>query len=170
MTGVITYATEKDVDEIRAVMEIGLAATENKDWYVTDDRAFIERHIAKEGYILKYSVDEKIAGFLIVRHPMLAEDNLGRYLDNCKEDLLLKVAHMESAAVLPEFRGQKIQKKLLMEAEETEHRSGMHYLMCTVHPDNCYSVDNLEQQGYKTILETEKYGGLRRRILCKTLV
>ena len=170
MAGTITYATENDVDEIRTIMEIGLATTKNKEWYVTDDREFIERHIAEEGYILKYSMDDKVAGFLLVRHPMLAEDNLGRYLDNWKEELLLKVAHMESAAVLPEFRGQKIQKKLLMEAEEIENKRGMHYLMCTVHPDNCYSVDNLEQRGYKTILETEKYGGLRRKILYKKLV
>ena len=100
---------------------------------------------------------------------MLAEDNLGRTLENWSEGLLTKVSHMESAAVLPEFRGQKIQKKLLEEAEKIERKQGMQYLMCTVHPENRYSVENLEQLGYMVLLETEKYGGLRRKIVYKKL-
>ena len=166
----ITYAVPKDISEILFVMEEGFVSTKNKDWYVTDDREFIERHIETEGYILKYMLDNKIAGFLIVRHPKGAEDNLGRYLADCPEDTLLKVAHMESAAVLPEFRGQKIQRKLLARAEEIERKRDTHYLMATVHPDNVYSAGNLEQAGFECLLETEKYSGLRRKVMCKKLI
>jgi len=166
----IVYATTDDIEEIQEVMETGFETTENKDWYVTDDREFIERHIQKEGYILKYVLKNKIAGFLIVRRPMLAEDNLGENLSDWTEEMLTKVSHMESAAVLPEFRGKKIQKKLLMAAEEIERKQGMEYLMCTVHPDNRYSAGNLEQLGYRAVLETEKYGGLQRKIVCKWLI
>ena len=163
----IVYAMADDIEEIQAVMETGLETTENKEWYVTDDRAFIERHIEAEGYILKYVINNRIAGFLIVRRPMFAEDNLGKNLSDWTEEMLTKVSHMESVAVLPEFRGQKIQKKLLMAAEEIERKQGMRYLMCTVHPDNRYSAGNLEQLGYRAVLETEKYGGLQRKIVGK---
>ena len=140
----IIHATADDIEEILSVMETGLATTENKEWYVTDDREFIARHVEAEGYTLKYMVNNKIAGFLIVRRPMFAEDNLGKNLPDWTEETLTKVSHMESAAVLPEFRGRKIQKKLLMAAEEIERKQGTEYLMCTVHPDNRYSAGNLE--------------------------
>ena len=165
----IQYAERLDILEIERIMALGQATTENVDWYVADDRAFIERHICEEGYILKYMQEEQIAGFLLVRHPKLAEDNLGRYLPEWTDEMLHQVAHMESAAVLPEYRGQKIQKKLLQRAEELERVKGMAYLMATVHPENVYSSGNLEALGYECLLETEKYGGLRRRILCKKL-
>lgn len=165
----ILHAEEKDIIELEQIMAICQAAIQNKDWYVVDDRAFIERHISEEGYILKYMQEEQIAGFLLVRHPKLAEDNLGRYLPEWTDEMLYQVAHMESAAVLPEYRGRKIQKKLLLCAEELEREQGTAYLMATVHPDNVYSSGNLEALGYECLQETEKYGGLRRRILCKKL-
>lgn len=165
----IIYATKEDIAEIKRVMDIGLATTKEEDWYATDDEAFIARHISEDGYILKYIVDDKLAGFLLVRYPGSAEDNLGRYLIDWTEEQLLKVVHMESAAVLPEYRGKKIQKQLLVAAEEIEQKRGARCLMATVHPENIYSLDNLKQLGYKCLLETEKYGGLRRKVLCKKL-
>lgn len=165
----ITYAVKEDMDEIEHIMNQVLGSMEHKEWYVTDDRAFLERHIEKEGYILKYMENETIAGFLVVRHPGVATDNLGREIENCNEELLGKVAHMESAAVLPAYRGQRIQKKLLEAAEEQERKLGMHYLMATVHPDNVYSCANLETLGYRCLKETSKYGGLPRLILYKEL-
>ncbi len=165
----ITYAAMEDVSVLQAIMETALANIQQKDWYVADDGEFIRRHIKKEGYTLKYTVGNTIAGFLIVRHPVFAEDNLGKYLSDWTGETLTKVAHMESSAVLPEFRGQKIQKKLLQAAEKIEWERGTRYLMGTVHPDNIYSAANLEQLGYECLLETEKYGGLRRKIVCKEL-
>lgn len=165
----ITLAVKEDVDEIQAVMKTAFASISRKDWYVVDDRSFVERHIMEEGYILKYTLEGRIAGFLMVRYPGTAEDNLGRYLPEWTEEMLYQVAHMESAAVLPEFRGRKIQKKLLLAAENRERERGTGYLMGTVHPDNCYSADNLEQAGYKCLLETEKYGGLKRKVVCKKI-
>lgn len=165
----IVYATTEDIPKICYVMEIGFATTKSEDWYVVDDEEFIARHINEEGYILKYMVDGRLAGFLLVRHPNLAEDNLVRYLPDWTEETLKLVAHMESAAVLPEYHGQKIQQKLLLAAEEIEKKHGTSYLMATVHPENIYSGRNREQLGYQCLLETEKYGGLRRKILCKII-
>ncbi|MBO5352598.1 MAG: GNAT family N-acetyltransferase [Lachnospiraceae bacterium] len=165
----ITYAVLEDVSVLQDIMETAIASIQQKDWYVADDREFIRRHIESEGYTLKYTTGNTIAGFLIVRHPAFAEDNLGRYLPDWTGETLKKVAHMESVAVLPEFRGQKIQKKLLQVAEKIEQERGTRYLMGTVHPENIYSAANLEQLGYECLLETEKYGGLRRKIVCKEL-
>lgn len=185
----ISFATAEDVLCIMALMNVAVSAATPKDWYVTDDEDFVRRHIDGEGYTLKYIIDGELAAFLIVRHPGEAEDNLGRELLNISaesvhmcatenlsvttkatmQEFLHRVAHMESAAVHPNYRGKGLQGKLLQRAEEIEASRGTRFLMATVHPDNVYSLRNLEIAGYKCILETEKYGGLRRKVLCKEL-
>lgn len=181
----IFFATKADITEIHTLMHATYASMENKDWYVTDNEEFLERHIGREGYILKYIDGGKIVAFLVVRHPGNAEDNLGRELSvSCgggsaleplagmpviEEAVLAKVAHMESVVVAPSHRGQGLQGKLLKSAEELERTRGTGFLMATVHPDNVYSLGNLLRAGYECILETEKYGGLPRKVLCKKL-
>lgn len=41
--------------------------------------------------------------------------------------------------------------------------------MCTVHPENYYSRNNVIRQGYEVVLTKEKYGGYIRDILLKKL-
>lgn len=142
-----------------------------------------------EGYTLKYVRNGCLWAFLIVRHPGAAEDNLGYCLsekeleqaalevfslehenhEKMSHQALHLIAHMESAAVHPACRGMGLQGKLLRRAEEIERSCGTKFLMATVHPDNRYSLYNLQSAGYECLLETEKYGGLRRKVLCKRL-
>lgn len=185
----IVFATEADIPAILEIMNSAVEKdTARQDWYVTDDEAFVRRHITDEGYTLKYIIDNETVAFLVVRHPGEAEDNLGRYLPEVgqRRGLSAKkchraagipenitdlscVAHMESAAVHLAHRGKGLQGKLLQYAAEIEQNRGTRFLMATVHPDNIYSLGNLERAGYKCILETEKYGGLRRKVMCREL-
>lgn len=68
---------------------------------------------------------------------------------------------MDSAAVYPEYRGQGLQKRLLEEAEKEIRRAGKRILLCTVHPDNPYSLQNVLKQGYTIQKRAEKYGSVR---------
>ena len=76
---------------------------------------------------------------------------------------------MDTAAVLPEYRGQKLQYRLMQMAEEELKKEGLRYLMCTVHPQNRYSRENVLRQGYEVAATKEKYGGYLRDILLKRL-
>lgn len=165
----ILYATKEDIVELKKVMDEAIEVLQQKEWYVSDDIPFLERHIKEEGYILKYVVDDKIVAFLIVRYPIFSNDNLGYYLPDITDEMLINVTHIESVAVLPKFRGYKLQKKLLERAEKMEKEKHTKYLMATVHPDNIYSMRNFEEQGFFCLLETKKYGGLRRSILLKEI-
>lgn len=186
----IRFAVESDIPHIMSLMSGAAGVGTPDDWYVTDDEDFVRRHLGgemqvqdfqthnvSEGYTLKCMVDGELAAFLIVRHPGEAEDNLGLELlhtptekvQKWQQELLHRIAHMESAAVHPAHRGKGLQGKLLAKAEEIEVSRGTGYLMATVHPDNIYSLRNLEAAGYRCIRETEKYGGLRRKVMCKEL-
>lgn len=164
----IKCVQESDIPEIMDLMELAKNLTKNPDWYSTDDENFVRRHIDEEGFILKAVEGECLAGFLIARYPKEVEDNLGNYW-NLTDNQMQKVAHMESAAVHPDFRGRGIQKMLMAHAEAILVQEGYRYLMGTAHPDNVYSVNNFLKLGYEILTRTEKYGGLPRYVFGKTV-
>lgn len=106
----ISMALDSDLEMIHMCM---VAASENladPSMFIADDKEFIQSHMHERGFILKAEIEEKLAGFLLVRFPGFDLDNLGR--DLCYSDKMLTgVAHMETVVVAPEFRGLRIQKK-----------------------------------------------------------
>ena len=160
-----------DIPQIMQIIEEACQKIENPDWYSVDDQAFMEAHIERNGFILKAvasgeeSMDE-IAGFLVVRFPGNAADNLGKYLALPEEEME-RVAHMESAAVRSAYRGLGLQNQLMQYAEKMLEGTPYIHLLGTAHPDNCYSVRNFERLGYAVIAEDRKYGGLLRHVFYK---
>lgn len=159
----IEQAGYADVPAIFSIMEQTCSMMQNPEWYIIEDAAYLKQHVEEEGTILKAVVDGVMAGFLVIRYPKEAEDNLGSYVSLTEEERKF-VAHMESAAVRPEFRGMGIQKKLMKKGEEILADTEYIYLMGTAHPDNVYSVNNFQQLGYEIVAQEKKYGGLPRYV------
>lgn len=164
----IIRAEYKDIDSILEVMKEAYQFLEDKSWFSADDSNFIMNHIEKEGFILTALVNHIVIGFLIVRFPKEAMDNLGTYLD-LTEDNMSKVVHMESVVVRKEYHGNKIQLGLMKEAEKRIQDTEYRYLFATVHPDNRYSLNNFISLDYNMISTVKKYGGLDRHILYKRI-
>lgn len=143
----------------------------NKDWFVADDPEKL-RLLLEEGNGLGYQAVEEesgaLAGVFFVAFPGAGEENMGRDIGISEEELP-KVAHMESVAILPEYRGHGLQYRLMLEGEEELKRRGYQYLMCTIHPDNQFSKNNAIRQGYEVMATKEKYGGFLRDILLKRI-
>lgn len=166
-TWIFKIAKKEDAEEIGRVMQEVYEKMDNKALFVPSSPEEILAHIEAEGFtVLALTAQGAMAGNFIVRYPMDAEDNLGRDLGLPKEELC-KVAHMESAVVLPEYRGHHLQVKMLQYAESVIDRQRFRYLMSTVSPDNPASYRSLEANGYQLMMTKEKYGGLLRRIYCK---
>ncbi len=164
----IENAVMDDIPEIMRIMDVALSLVEDKSWYAVDSEEFMRNHIEKQGFTLKAMVDGELAGFLTVRYPKTDEDNLGDYIGLSEEEKMY-VVHMESAAVLPDFRGLRIQNRLMAEGFERLKGSEYKYVMGTAHPDNVFSVNNFNKLGYDVVAEVKKYGGLRRYVFCKTI-
>lgn len=172
----IVQADYGDVEAIYEIMADAKARLKDPDWYCIDTPEYIRKYIAPEfmrtknqGFTLKALVNGTIAGFLIVRYPGQEPDNLGCYLDFTPQQLE-QTAHMESAAVLPAFRGRRLQKKLLDHAESYVRDSGGMYLMATVHPENRSSLGSFLDLGYEVAASLTMYGSLPRNIMIKRLV
>ena len=164
----IEYATLEDISMIMQIMHRALELVEDKSWYAVDSKEFVEKCIEGQGFTLKAMVEGNIAGFLTVRYPWKDDDNLGDYI-GLLEDEKMFVAHMESAAVLPEYRGLRIQNKLMARGFELLKDTEYKYVMGTAHPDNVFSVNNFLKLGYEIVADVKKYGGLRRYVFNQTI-
>ena len=165
----ISVARTDDAELIHGVMKEAYDRLSDKSLYVCDSLEHVMRHINTDGFALKVSNGkDAIVGCLIVRYPGMAPDNLGRDVGLPESDLQC-VVHMETAVVLPEYRGHKLQERMLCWAESSIDRDRFRYLLATVSPDNPASFKSLERCGYRVILTKEKYGGLPRRVYLKTI-
>lgn len=159
-------------DVIRIIMEVrDLIPDDQKEWFAVDDEVYT-REVLTDGRGRGYKAVEcesgKIAGVFTAIIPGTEEFNLGRDIGLSEEELL-SVVHMDTAAVLPVYRGYGLQGRLMKYVEEDLKESGYHILCCTAHPDNRFSVNNILRQGYEIMLTKEKYGGLLRHIFMKRL-
>lgn len=162
----IVWAVKEDIPMIMKIMDTAFSLVPDESWYCTDSEYFVRRHIEEKGFTLKAVVDDEIAGFLTIRFPKDEADNLGDYVKLSEEEKRY-VAHMESAAVLPSYRGMGIQKKLMAWGEEIIQKTEYKYLMGTAHPENVFSVNNFLKLGYEIVAEDEKYGGYPRYVFFK---
>lgn len=167
----IRKAGLEDAQVIADVIQEVFLSMEQKEWYVADNADYTKEMLST-GKGMVYKAIEKesgqLAGVLMITFPGLSEENLGNDIGFSKEQLL-KTVHMESAAVLPKYRGNHLQYLLMQKAEGEAAEMGYCYLMCTIHPENRYSKGNATRQGYHVMKTKEKYGGLLRDILLKTL-
>ena len=164
----IEYATLEDLPVIMNIMHTALELVEDKSWYAVDSKEFVEKYIQGQGFTLKAIVEGNTAGFLTVRYPWKDDDNLGDYIGLSEEEKMY-VAHMESAAVLPEYRGLRIQNRLMAKGFEILRDTEYKYVMGTAHPDNVFSVNNFHKLGYEIVADVKKYGGLRRYVFNQTI-
>lgn len=160
-------AGTKDLPGIMQVLEQA-GRTAPPGWFVTDEEEYIRYHLEGRGFVLvALGEGEKIAGFLMVDLPEKGEDSLGKDAGLAGEQLL-RVAHMDAVAVLPEYRGNYLQERLLKAAEkELKTKPEYCFFMATVHPENIYSLRNFQRLGYRVAATVRKYGGLPRYVLLK---
>jgi len=168
----IQQADDADLLDICALMD----EIDAGDWYYKDEKDFIKEHFTKRGFILKaetgnYSESE-LAGFFLIRFPMLDADNLGTYLEQVGEQYKPEqIVHMESVAVKRGYNGLGIMSRLMDACLEkiAKDYPNCKYAMATVHPDNRYSLENFLKAGFAVITETNKYNNSPRKILYKKI-
>ena len=163
----VRKAVIEDTKKIHEIMILTQEALEDKTLYVCDDLEYVESHVEKQGFaVVACTKDGTIVGSFLFRYPKFAEDNLGLDI-GMKDEILEQVVHMESAVVLPEYRGNHLQEQMLCFGETLIDKNQYHYFMATVSPNNPASYLTFEKCGYQLIKTKKKYGGLLRRIYQK---
>lgn len=137
--------------EVKALME-------QDEWFFLDPDEEVYEMMEQDAMGIWLAQDgERIAAVFCVVYPGMKEFNLGYDL-GFSEDDLHRVVHMDTVAVHPDYRGQGLQHRMMLHAEQ--ELTGR-ILMCTIHPDNKYSLNNVLKQGYTIKMRVEKYGSIR---------
>ena len=163
-------AAANDAKLISTTMKKIYEELENKDLYVIDTEDFIRQSIdGIHGFAILALEDNTLAGYFIVRYPEFdEEDHLGDYIGFNTDKKKLSV-YMDSAAVLPEFRGRNLQNRMLNECEKILADTPYKYALSTISPDNTASLRSLTKNGFKILKTAKLYGGLERNILYKKI-
>lgn len=159
----LRLASWEDVPEIMEIMDRAHGAMTDPEAYITDSQDYVERHVSRQGFILLSQVEGAVAGFFLVCVPGLGENNLGRYLDFTRQQLLETVL-MDSAAVRPEYQGMGLMGRMFREAVRRTENS-YPYLLGTVAPDNTPSRRCFESCGFRQMKQVVKPQGQKRLLM-----
>lgn len=156
--------TENFIQFLESVRE-GMA---HKEWFYLDPPEVVREMMVSGDMQLWLAMDaDRIAAAFDILYPGMASYNYGYDLDFSEEELR-RVVHMDTSAVHPDYRGLGLQRKMVQTAEEELSGSGRKILLCTVHPENQYSLNNMLNRGYTIQKRVGKYGS-ERYILRKNI-
>ncbi len=167
----IFQAGRESLEEAVRLVQNTAEKMKEKSWFVAESLEEFDRWMRKDQgwlYVAKDCSSGQLAGMFFVVLPGMEEENLG-YDIGMQGRQLYECAIMDTVVVLPEYRGMHLQYEMMQTAERKLHKEGYRYLLCTVHPENKFSRENVKRQGYKKILTKEKYGGFLRDIWMKKL-
>ncbi len=159
----LRLACREDVPKIMEIMDRAHRTMADPDAYITDSQDYVEQHISRQGFILLSQVDKTVIGFFLVCVPGLGENNLGRYLNFTRRQLL-ETALMDSAAVQPEYQGMGLMGRMFREAVRRTENS-YPYLLGTVAPDNTPSLRSFERCGFCRMKQVVKPQGQKRLLM-----
>lgn len=131
------------------------------EWFYLDPDETV-RELMRDGrmHLIVAMDGDQLAGAFDWVAPGLDAFNYGRDL-GFSDELLMRVANMDSVAVLPQYRGRGLHRQLQAAAEQDAKEAGFRILLCTIHPDNCYSLNNALHLGYEIAAKLPKYGSVR---------
>lgn len=165
----IRKGTVDDLEQFLELLRVVHGEMVHKEWFYLDEPGEV-RQMLQEG-ILEFWVamdGARMAGAFSIVIPGLRTFNYGYdlFFDEAK---LLQVVNMDTIAVHREYRGRGLQKCLMQEAEREVAKRRPRILLCTVHPDNVFSLNNILDQGYTIAGRLPKYGS-ERCLLRKNLL
>nr|WP_263323656.1 GNAT family N-acetyltransferase [Neobacillus sp. Marseille-Q6967] len=122
------------------------------------------------GLMIGAFVEETLIAFRALLIPVMDEEHLGRDI-GLEDEELPKVIYQEISNVLPDYRGNQLQKILASVIMEELGRSQLpfRYVCCTVAPFNIPSLKDKFAQDMQIAALKEKYGGQLRYIFVKDL-
>ncbi|MBQ6654973.1 MAG: GNAT family N-acetyltransferase [Erysipelotrichaceae bacterium] len=157
-----------ELDKILKLQEDCFSALDNPQWLRRNTVETFQLCLKRPNYCLGCFDGEKLAALGIMQICNEDKENLGYQLDYPLERIS-EVGNMKLVLVDPAYRGNGLQKKLMDRCEKNARSKNIRVLATTVHPDNVFSVRNIEKCGYVYHSSHEKYGGLIRSLYYKNL-
>lgn len=161
MSITIRKGTRQDLEAFVKLLREVRRGMAHKEWFYVDSPEELRAQMDSRIMELWLAMDgSRVAGALDLLIPGLRSCNYG-YALGLPEEALMQVVNMDSAAVHPDYRGLGLQRKLLQAAEDWLGQEQPRILLCTVHPDNRFSLQNALAEGYGIQKQLPLYGSTR---------
>lgn len=171
MEFVMERAGTEHLEELVEILEDAAGNVQKKEWFVAGDKACLLEALLGNSFVILAREREtgEAAGLFVVLFPGEGEEYMAEHTALSKEERA-HLVYMDTAAVKKAFCGNGLQRNMLAAAEEELKKRRDYrklYRLCTVHPDNVFSLKNMQKAGYEILAEARLYGGLPRLILGK---
>jgi len=147
-------------DELDLVMELQEHVYKNlpnKNVLFCDEYDDIYNDLKGDSKILGvYNSMDKLIAYRYISVPGITEKNLGVDI-GLTGDELKHVAHLETTVVHPEYRGNNLQSLTLVNLVPQILELGYNHLICTISPQNPYSLYNIMKNGLSIKALKRKY-------------
>lgn len=162
-------ASTSDADSIAVLSERVQAALPCPDFFVISGAERIRWKLENDAFAILACDGDDVVAFHIFEVPSpKSDENLGRDV-GLDESELGHVLHMDSVAVLPQYRGLGLQRQMMRMGEDEGMRFGRTVFLATVDPRNTPSVRSFLGDGYDIVLVREGYyvPGVPRAVVMK---
>lgn len=165
----IRLCTSKDVKDIYDIQNIVIDnfKTEEKGYFLPFKEESYMRIVndpINDGEIYGAFLDDKMVVWIF-----LSVSNRMKEIKNYIPDIEGKCADIDGVIVLPEYRGNGLQKILVNYLEDRAKEKGITNIVAEVTFDNEYSLNNLKYLGYEIKTWYQKDENIKRHILLKRL-
>lgn len=164
----IRKAKLEDVEKIYESLKQVAQKLNEPDWLSVSNHIDTYEKFIKCGYSVVACDNSKIIGCFLSEKTDIDKHDLYKmlnYNDNDINETLL----VQACYVLDEYRGLGLQHKMLKKIEKMCENTNIRRYICTVHPENKFSLNNMLKSGYEIKYKTKLYGGLDRYILEKLM-
>jgi GNAT superfamily N-acetyltransferase len=167
---------EKELEEVVALQGLVYSKLPNKQVLYIDsyDEMMMDMRLGAK-ILGVFNQSQELIAYRYVGFPGYDNKNLGYDVKLPKKELD-KVVHLETTVVHPDYRGNGLQSLTLQEIIPVVKEMGYKHLLCTVSPQNYFSLFNIMKSGLKIKALKKKYGtdesgkdGLWRFILHRNL-
>ncbi|MDD2574056.1 MAG: hypothetical protein WCS98_09520 [Bacillota bacterium] len=173
---VMRLISTKDLKDVVALENYVYDLLPNKQVFFVDSYEEMLDDMKQGAKIIGvYNKSKDLIAYRYIGFPGKVSKNLGNDINMPKEELP-KVAHLETTVVHPEYRGNSLQSLTLEQTIPMVKDFGYSHLLCTVSPQNIYSLYNIMKNGLRVKALKKKYGtaqdgsdGLWRFILHRNL-
>ena len=131
---------------------------EHPDWlgdFLKEDLTFLLQNGSK--IWIYYDVDEPVCSMMLIP----CDENALNSFDLSMKIKYSDVADYGTMFVNPKYIGNQLQYQMLKELDGYSLKLGYKYAICTVHPDNKYSIKNLLLDGFELKRNKEFKRGVR---------
>ncbi len=164
---VFRRCTSDCISSICEIQEIAFSMLDNPDILRRNSKEQLSECLEDPHYTIGAFHNDKLAAFAVL-YDSISKENIG-YDIGLNDDQIKFSANIKLVIVLPEYRGNGLQKKLISRLERIAKDRGKKILCATVSPNNIFSTKNFEHLGYQLHSCKFKYGGLKRNIYYKNI-